>query len=69
MKALIQNPKTGQKRWFLLPLYFGKLSLIGHSCNYDDQVYVEEVDGTLLFAPGYYTLHELEELNRLAEAD
>ena len=29
IRALIRNPNTGQQRWFIFPLYFGKLSEIG----------------------------------------
>lgn len=65
--ALIKNESTGKSAWFGFPLYFGKLSKIGHSGDYNDMVHVQEVEGTNLFGPGYYTLYELEALNNIAK--
>lgn len=69
IRALIRNPNTGQQRWFIFPLYFGKLTEIGFSGDYNDGVEIVEIDGTNQFYTGYCTLNELEDLNRLAEGD
>ena len=66
IRALIRNPNTGRSCWFEFPLYFGKLIEIGCSGNYKNMVEVLEVEGTTCFSVGYYTLEELEYLNRLA---
>lgn len=65
--ASLIHPPTGQKAWFTFPIYFGKLSQIGHSGSYDELVEVRQIIGTNDFAIGYKNLHELEKLNRLAE--
>lgn len=67
IRALIRNPDTGQRHWFVFPLYFGKLMEIGCSGNYNNTVEIVAIEGTNRFSTGYYTVEELEELNRLAE--
>lgn len=67
IRALIRNPNTGQRQWFVFPLYFGKLMAIGCSGNLNNSVEVVEVDGTSRFGTGYYTVEELESLNQIAE--
>lgn len=67
IRALIRNPNTGQHRWFVFPLYFGKLMAIGCSGNLNNPVEVVEIDGTSKFGTGYYTVEELEKLNQIAE--
>ena len=37
-RVLIKNPKNGRQAWFSLTLYFGKLSQIGLSGSYDEQI-------------------------------
>ncbi|MGT2755427.1 hypothetical protein [Streptococcus ovis] len=67
IRAKIRNPVNGRSLWFNFPLYFGRLSLIGHSCNYEDEVEVIELEGTPEFPIGICKVADLEELNRLAE--
>lgn len=45
-RVLIKNPKNGRQAWFSLPLYFGKLSVIGLSGSYDDQIEIVDYEGT-----------------------
>ena len=44
-KVLIKNPKNGRQAWFSLPLYFGKLSVIGLSGSYDEQIEIVDYEG------------------------
>lgn len=67
IQALLIHPPTGQKAWFSFPLYFGKLSRIGHSGSYKELIQVRQLIGTDDFSLGYKTLDELEQLNRIAE--
>ncbi|MGT2712274.1 hypothetical protein [Streptococcus oriscaviae] len=67
MKALIRNPKNGRKAWFSFPFYFGKLSAIGHSCSYDDEVEIVAFEGVEVLPLGQATLYDLEMVNRIAE--
>lgn len=67
IRALIKNPNTGQRHWFVFPLYFGKLMAIGCSGNYDNTVEIVDIEGTNRFGTGYCTLNELEDLNKIAE--
>ncbi|AUC92717.1 TPA: hypothetical protein U2D46_001235 [Streptococcus suis] len=64
---LIKNPSNGQRAWFKLPLYFGQLSRIGHSCSYDDEVEILKINGNVLLSEGRATLYDLDEANRLLE--
>ena len=67
IRALIRNPNTGRRHWFVFPLYFGKLMEIGCSGNYNNTVEIVAIEGTNRFSAGYYTVEELETLNRIAE--
>ncbi|OBZ00649.1 hypothetical protein BBG03_03440 [Streptococcus dysgalactiae subsp. equisimilis] len=67
IRAKIRNPVNGRSLWFNFPLYFGRLSLIGHSCNYEDEVEVMAVEGTLEFPVGHCKVADLENLNHVAE--
>lgn len=67
IRALIKNPNTGQRHWFVFPLYFGKLMAIGCSGNYNNTVEIVDIEGTNRFGTGYCTLNELEDLNKIAE--
>ena len=37
-RVLIKNSKNGRQAWFSLPLYSGRLSHIGLSGSYDEQI-------------------------------
>ncbi|HGD0186281.1 TPA: hypothetical protein ACG6XY_000308 [Streptococcus agalactiae] len=63
LRAYIINPQTDKGAYFDFPLYFGKLSRIGHSGSYDDPVEIVSFEGDSASRLGYYTLHDLERLN------
>lgn len=67
IRALIRNPNTGQRHWFIFPLYFEKLMAIGCSGNGNNLVEIVAIEGTNRFSTGYYTVEELEELNHFAK--
>lgn len=66
-KVLIKNPKNGRQAWFSLPLYFGKLSVIGLSGSYDEQIEIVDYEGDSFIGYGVFTVADLEQLNRQEE--
>ena len=66
-RVLIKNPKNGRQAWFSLPLYFGKLSLIGFSGSYDDQIEIVDYEGTSFIGYGVFSVADLEQLNKQVE--
>ena len=66
-RVLIKNPKNGRQAWFSLPLYFGKLSVIGLSGSYDDQIEIVDYEGTSFIGYGLFTVADLEQLNKQVE--
>lgn len=66
-KVLIKNPKNGRQAWFSLPLYFGKLSVIGLSGSYDDQIEIVDYEGTSFIGYGLFSVADLEQLNKQVE--
>lgn len=66
--AKIKNESKGRSAWFGFPLFFGQLYKIEHSGDYSEMVHVLDVEGTDLFGPGYYTLYELEAINKIIES-
>ena len=66
-KLLIKNPKNGRQAWFSLPLYFGKLSVIGMSGSYDDQIEIVDYEGSGFIGYGLFSVADLEQLNRQIE--
>ena len=67
LRVLIKNPKSGRQAWFSLPLYFGKLSVIGLSGSYNEQVEIVDYEGTSLIGYGLLTVADLEQLNKQVE--
>ena len=63
-RVLIKNPKNGRQAWFSLPLYFGKLSVIG---SYDEQIEIVDYEGDSFIGYGVFTVADLEQLNRQVE--
>lgn len=66
-RVLINNPKNGRQAWFSLPLYFGKLSVIGLSGSYDDQIEIVDYEGTSFIGYGLFSVADLEQLNKQVE--
>lgn len=66
-KVLIKNPKTGIQAWFSLPLYFGKLSVVGISGSYDDQIEIVDYEGSGFIGYGLFNVADLEQLNKQVE--
>ena len=66
-RVLIKNPKNGRQAWFSLPLYFGKLSVIGLSGSYDEQIEIVDYDGDSFIGYGVFTVADLEQLNKQVE--
>ena len=66
-RVLIKNPKNGRQAWFSLPLYFGKLSVIGLSGSYDDQIEIVDYEGTSFIGYGLFSVVDLEQLNKQVE--
>ena len=66
-RVLIKNPKNGRQAWFSLPLYFGKLSVIGLSGSYDDQIEIVDYEGASFIGYGLFSVADLEQLNRQVE--
>lgn len=66
-RVLIKNPKNGRQAWFSLPLYFGKLSQIGLSSSYDEQIEIVDYEGDSFIGYGVFTVADLEQLNRQVE--
>lgn len=63
-RVLIKNPKNGRQAWFSLPLYFGKLSVIGLSGSYDEQIEIVDYEGDSFIGYGVFTVADLEQLNK-----
>ncbi|WP_001139487.1 hypothetical protein [Streptococcus oralis] len=66
-KVLIKNPKNGMQSWFSLPLYFGKLSVIGLTGSYDEQIEIVDYEGSAFIGYGLFSVADLEQLNRQVE--
>lgn len=66
-RVLIKNPKNGKQAWFSLLLYFGKLSVIGLSGSYDEQIEIVDYEGDSFIGYGVFTVADLEQLNRQVE--
>ena len=66
-RVLIKNPKNGRQAWFSLPLYFGKLSVIGLSGSYDEQIEIVDYEGTSFIGYGVFSVADLEQLNKQVE--
>lgn len=66
-RVLIKNSKNGRQAWFSLPLYFGKLSVIGLSGSYDEQIEIVDYEGDSFIGYGVFTVADLEQLNRQVE--
>lgn len=66
-RVLIKNPKNGRQAWFSLPLYFGKLSVIGLSGSYDEQIEIVDYEGDSFIGYGLFTVADLEQLNKQVE--
>ncbi|KXT65065.1 hypothetical protein STRDD04_01041 [Streptococcus sp. DD04] len=50
-----------------MPFYFGKLTKIGLSGSYDEQIEIVESEGSAYIGTGSFTVEDLEQLNRQAE--
>ena len=66
-RVLIKNPKNGRQAWFVLPLYFGRLSHIGLTGSYDEEIQIVDYEGTSFIGYGLFTVADLEQLNRQEE--
>ena len=66
-RVLIKNPKNGRQAWFSLPLYFGKLSQIGLTGSYDEQIEIVDYEGSGFIGYGLFTVADLEQLNKQVE--
>ena len=66
-RVLIKNPKNGRQAWFSLPLYFGKLSVIGLSGSYDEQIEIVDYEGDSFIGYGLISVADFEQLNRQVE--
>ncbi len=66
-KVLIKNPKNVRQAWFSLPLYFGRLSHIGLTGSYDEQIEIVDYEGSAFIGYGLFSVADLEQLNRQVE--
>ena len=66
-RVLIKNPKNGRQVWFSLPLYFGKLSQIGLTGSYDEEIQIVDYEGSAFIGYGLFSVADLEQLNRQEE--
>ena len=66
-RVLIKNPKNRRQAWFVLPLYFGRLSHIGLTGSYDEEIQIVDYEGTSFIGYGLFTVADLEQLNRQEE--
>ena len=66
-RVLIKNPKNGRQVWFSLPLYFGKLSQIGLTGSYDEEIQIVDYEGSAFIGYGLFSVADLEQLNRQVE--
>ena len=67
-KVLIKNPKNGRQAWFSLPLYFGRLSHIGLTGSYDEQIEIVDYEATSFIGSGVFNVADLEQLNKQVES-
>ena len=67
-KVLIKNPKNGRQAWFSLPLYFGRLSHIGLTGSYDEQIEIVDYEGSAFIGYGLFSVADLEQLNKQVES-
>lgn len=67
-RVLIKNPKNGRQAWFSLPLYFGKLSVIGLTGSYDETIEIVDYEGSCFIGYGLFTVSDLEQLNKQVES-
>ena len=67
-RVLIKNPKNGRQAWFSLPLYFGRLSYIGLTGSYDEQIEIVDYEGSGFIGYGLFTVADLEQLNKQVES-
>ena len=66
-RVLIKNPKNGRQAWFSLPLYFGKLSQIGLTGSYDEEIQIVDYEGSAFIGYGLFSVADLEQLNKQVE--
>ena len=66
-RVLIKNPKNGRQVWFSLPLYFRKLSQIGLTGSYDEEIQIVDYEGSAFIGYGLFSVADLEQLNRQVE--
>ena len=67
-RVLIKNPKNGRQAWFSLPLYFGKLSQIGLTGSYNEEIQIVDYEGSAFIGYGLFTVADLEQLNKQVES-
>ena len=67
-RVLIKNPKNGRQAWFSLPLYFGKLSQIGLTGSYNEEIQIVDYEGSAFIGYGLFTVADLEQLNKQLES-
>ena len=67
LNAEVKAGKSEVLQWFGLPFYFGKLTKIGLSGSYDEQIEIVESEGSAYIGTGSFTVEDLEQLNRQAE--
>lgn len=67
-RVLIKNPKNGRQAWFSLPLYFGKLSVIGLTGSYDETIEIVDYEGSGFIGYSLFTVVDLEQLNKQVES-
>ena len=67
-RVLIKNPKNERQAWFSLPLYFGKLSVIGLTGSYDETIEIVDYEGSGFIGYGLFTVVDLEQLNKQVES-
>lgn len=67
-KVLIRNPKNRRQAWFVLPLYFGRLSHIGLTGSYDEEIQIVDYEGSAFIGYGLFSVADLEQLNRQVES-
>ena len=66
-KVLIKNPKNLRQAWFVLPLYFGRLTHIGLTGSYDEEIQIVDYEGSGFIGYGLFTVADLERLNKQVE--
>jgi len=64
---IIGQAENGRQAWFSLPLYFGKLSVLGMSGSYDDQIEIVDYEGASFIGYGLFSVADLEQLNKQVE--